>query len=114
MTVKSQRGHSIVLDDSPVAPKVTLSSTQGRTVVLDDTLPGKLSVQTPTCQITLAEPGIVSLQATVSISLSAPVITLNSAALALGGGAGTATIDGVPFKLHPHTLLPSGKTGPVA
>jgi len=114
VTVKSQGGHSIVLDDAPVTPKVTLASQLGKRVVLDDTPPGKVSIETPTCQITLAEPGVVSIEATVSITLSAPVITVVGAAVALGGAAGSATIDGVPFKLHTHTGgTISGNTGPV-
>jgi phage baseplate assembly protein gpV len=116
VTVKSQGGHSIVLDDFPLAPKVTLSSKLGKAVVLDDTPPGRLAIQTPTCQITLAEPGVVSIQATMSITLAAPTITLAGAAVGLGGAAGSATIDGVPFKLHTHTggTIPPGVTGPVA
>jgi len=115
ITLKSTSGHSIVFDDSPMGPKVTLASAQGRTVVLDDTPPGKLALQTPSCQITLSEPGAISIQATASISLSAPSISLSGTSVALGSGAGTATIDGVPFKLHTHSpaATPAGITGPV-
>jgi phage baseplate assembly protein gpV len=116
VTVKSQGGHSIVLDDSPASPKITMSSSRGRSVVLDDTLPGTLSIRTPTCQITLAEPGVVSIQATTSILLSAPTLTLASTNLTLVSAAGTTMIDGVPFRLHTHTggtLTPALITGPV-
>jgi hypothetical protein len=112
VTIKSQSGHAIVLDDAPISPKVTLSTKLGRTVVVDDTLPGKIAIQTPTCQVVLAEPGVVTIQATASITLSAPLIALNGTSVALGGAAGSATIDGVPFKLHTHTLG-AGNTGPV-
>jgi phage baseplate assembly protein gpV len=114
ITLKSQSGHSVVFDDSPAGPTITLSSAQGRRVVLDDTPPGKLALQTPSCQITLSEPGSISIQATMSITLSAPTIALNGTAVSLGGAAGSASIDGVPFKLHTHsggTIL--GSTGPV-
>jgi hypothetical protein len=113
VTVKSQGGHSIVLDDAPIAPKVTLSTKLGKSVTLDDTLPGAVSVLTPTCQLTMAEPGVVSINATASITLNAPSITLSAVAIALAGGG--ATVDGVPFKAHTHTggTLPSGTTGPV-
>jgi hypothetical protein len=115
VTVKSQGGHSIVLDDAPVTPKVTLTSNLGKSVVLDDTPPGKISIETPTCQILLAEPGVVNIQATLSITLSAPIVTLAGAAVALGAGPGSAMIDGIPFKLHTHVggTIPPGITGPV-
>jgi phage baseplate assembly protein gpV len=113
VTVKSQGGHSIVLDDAPAAPKVTLSTKLGKSVTLDDTLPGTLSVVTPTCQVILSEPGVLSISATTSISLSAPAITLSALAIGLAGGG--ATVDGVPFKAHTHTggTLALGLTGPV-
>jgi phage baseplate assembly protein gpV len=112
VTVKSRGGHSIVLDDAPAAPRVTLSSKLGKSVVLDDTPPGTLSVTTPTCQVILSEPGLVSINATASITLNAPVITLAAPVIGLAG-AGTI-VDGVPFKAHTHTGGPfAGHTGPV-
>ena len=117
VTLKSHGGHSIVLDDAPGAPTITLASTLGRTVVVDDTPPGRIAIRTPTCAITLAEPGAVSIQATTSIALNAPTITLGGITVAVGSGAGTTTIDNIPFKTHTHTggLLPPtppGMTGP--
>ncbi|HSB37018.1 MAG TPA: hypothetical protein VLH41_09070, partial [Thermoanaerobaculia bacterium] len=115
ITVKSQGGHSVVLDDAPGSPKVTLSSNLGKRVVLDDTPPGRIAVETASSRITLAEPGVLNIQASASITLSAPIINLSGAAVSLGGGAGSATIDGVPFRLHTHTggTLLGGLTGPV-
>ncbi|MEO8681354.1 MAG: phage baseplate assembly protein V [Vicinamibacterales bacterium] len=115
ITLKSHGGHTVVLDDSPLGPKITVATKLGRKIVLDDFPPGRVAIQTLGCQVTLADPGVVSIQATASIALTAPTIALNSAALSLGGGAGSATIDGVPFKLHTHAggTLPGGVTGPV-
>jgi hypothetical protein len=117
VTLQSQSGHSIVLDDAPVTPTLTITTALGRTIVLDDTVPGQIAIRTPTCQITMAEPGAISIAATVSISLSAPNISLNGASVALGAGPGSAMIDGVPFKAHIHTggtIAPPPKvTGPV-
>lgn len=107
VTIKTQGGHSIVFDDSPTGPKITISSSQGKTVVIDDTPPGQVSVQTPTCMITMAEPGAINIQATASINLSAPNITIAATALSLGGGAGASTVDGVPFSMHTHTVMAS-------
>jgi uncharacterized protein involved in type VI secretion and phage assembly len=89
VTVKSQGGHTIELDDAPGRSKVTVSSQGGaRSVVLDDTPPGGISIQTPTCQITMREPGVISIQSTISIAIDAPVVTIN----------------GIPFLLHHHGI----------
>jgi uncharacterized protein involved in type VI secretion and phage assembly len=85
VTVKSQGGHSIVLDDNPIGPQVTVSTRLGKSVTLDDTLPGTLSLVTPTCQVIMAEPGVVSINATATITLTAPAITLSALAIALNG-----------------------------
>jgi phage baseplate assembly protein gpV len=115
VTVRSKRGHSVVLDDAPASPRVTLSTSLGKRVVLDDTPPGQISIETAACRISLTDAGAVSIQASASINLSAPVITLAGAAVSIGGGAGSAMIDGVPFRLHTHTggTLTGGFTGPV-
>lgn len=116
VTLKSQSGHTVVLDDSPTGPKLTLQSSGGRTVVLDDTPPGKITIETPTCQLTLSDAGgTVTVAATAAINLNAPVISLNGTMVNLGGSPGSATIEGVPFRLHTHTggTLPGALTGPV-
>jgi phage baseplate assembly protein gpV len=115
VTLKSQGGQTVVLDDAPGRAKITISTDAGRTIELDDTPPGKISIRTPSCQITLGEPGALKIEATTSITLSAPVITLGGTAVSVGGGAGSTMIDGAPFKLHTHTPLVSvpGVTGPV-
>jgi uncharacterized protein involved in type VI secretion and phage assembly len=91
VTIRSQGGHTIELDDAPAGSKVTVSSHGGaRRIELDDTPPGGLSIRTPTCQITLREPGVISIQSAVSIALNAPVVTIN----------------GIPFLLHTHGTSP--------
>lgn len=91
VTIASQGGHTIELNDAPASPKVTVSSHGGaRSIVLDDTPPGGLTIQTPTCQISLREPGVISIQAGIAISLDAPVVSIN----------------GIPFLLHTHGIPP--------
>lgn len=118
VTLKSQGGHTIVLDDAPGGSKLTIGSHQGaRQVILDDTPPGTLSIQTPTCQITMREPGVLSIDATVSISLQAQTIELSATAIRLTTtGVVTASavvIDNKPFGLHQH-IIGNAVTGPVA
>jgi phage baseplate assembly protein gpV len=115
VTLRSQGGQTVVLDDAPGGAKVTVATRGGRKVILDDTAPGALIVETPSARITLREPGVVEIQASTSITLSAPVIALSGSAVSVGAGVGTATIDGSPYKLHTHPLsgpVP-GMTGPV-
>ena len=91
VTIKSQGGHTIELNDAPASPKIAISSHGGaRRIVLDDTPPGGITIQTPTCQVSLREPGIVSIQAGISIALDAPVVSIN----------------GIPFLLHTHGVSP--------
>jgi uncharacterized protein involved in type VI secretion and phage assembly len=118
ITLKSKGGHTIVLDDAPGASKLTIGSHQdARQVILDDTPPGTLSIQTPTCQITMREPGVLSIDAMVSISLSAQTITLDATAIQLTTtGVVTASavvIDNKPFGTHQH-IIGTSVTGVVA
>lgn len=116
VTVRSHGGRSVVLDDTPGAGGITVTGLLGGTVTIDDTPPGAISIRTTTCQVTLADPGTVRLQASASIALDAPLITIAGAAVTIGAGAGATLVDGVPFALHVHAggTLPSGTTGPVA
>lgn len=116
ITLKSKGGHTIVLDDAPGISKLTIESHESaRQVILDDAAPGTLSIQTPTCQITMREPGVLSIDASVSITLQAPSITLDGTAIQITTtGAVTSSavvIDGKPFGLHTHSGTPT--TGPV-
>jgi len=116
VTLKTQGGHTIVMDDSSGSLKITIQSANGHAVILDDGPPGKISIQGPAAQIVLDDSGTVSIDATASISLSAPTITIAGTAVSVGSGAGTSTVDGIPFALHIHTggtIVPPGVTGPV-
>lgn len=98
VTIKSQGGHTVELSDAPASPKITISGQGGaRSIVLDDTPPGGITIQTPTCQVSLREPGLVSIQAGISISLNAPVVSIN----------------GIPFLVHTHGVPPGPITPPV-
>jgi uncharacterized protein involved in type VI secretion and phage assembly len=116
ITLKSHGGHAIELDDRPAGPRVSVSTTNGKRIVLDDTLPGRITVETTTCRVTLTETGGVSIQATDSITLTAPRIALNGGHVELGAGPGTVMVDGLPFKGHIHSggVLAFALTGPVA
>lgn len=96
LTIKSQGGHTIELDDAPGRSKLTMSSHDGaRSVVLDDTPPGGISLQTPTCTLSMREPGTIAVQSAISIALNAPMVTIN----------------GLPFLFHTHGVPKT--TGPV-
>src|SRR4051794_9614625 len=47
-TMVSRSGHEITLDDTPAAGKVTVKTAGGRSLILDDTAPGKVTLSTPT------------------------------------------------------------------
>jgi uncharacterized protein involved in type VI secretion and phage assembly len=98
VTIKSRGGHTIELDDAPARSRLTLSSHGGaRRIVLDDTPPGELSLETTSSQISITEPGTISIRAAVSISLNAPVVSIN----------------GIPFMLHTHGFPGGVITPPV-
>lgn len=115
VTLQSQAGSSIVLADTPNRVKITISTPHGLRVTLDDTPPGQVTLETPSCRISLAEPGTVTISATVSITLNAPIVSLSGSAVTVGSAPGSAIVDGLPFSLHAHTggTLPTGTTGPV-
>ncbi len=96
-TIVSRTGHEVTMDDSPSAGKVTVRTKEGRCIVLDDTPPGKLSIETPMGL------SMVMDEATGTLTLKAPTaIVLESAALQLavggmsvapGASAGTGTMN---------------------
>jgi phage baseplate assembly protein gpV len=115
VTLKSQNGSAVEFDDSGQSVTITIHTPQQRRVVLDDTNGGRIQIETPTCQLTLAEPGKVDIRATASITLSAPIISLDAGSVSVGQAPGTAMIEGTPFRLHTHTggTITPGVTGPV-
>lgn len=95
-TLVSRSGHEVTLDDSPAAGKVTVKTKEGRRIELDDTPPGKLTIETPMGL------SMVMDDATGTLTLKAPTaIVLESASLQLavggmsvapGASAGTGTM----------------------
>jgi len=115
ITLRSHTGSVVVLDDAPGQEQIVVSTPQGRHVTLDDTPPGAITVGTPTCEIALAEPGVLTIRATASITLSAPIVTLSGGVVTVGSSPGSAVVEGLPFGLHTHAggTLVTGTTGPV-
>jgi phage baseplate assembly protein gpV len=131
-TIVSRSGHEITLDDSAGREKVLLKTAGGHQVELDDTLPGKITIQSRAgSSITFDDAtGTVTISALAKLQFSAPMITFQttSASITAPGGftvtttgsvtASTFIIDGKPFGTHMHmppTLPPPpATTGPVA
>ena len=93
-----------------------MTSAGGRTIELDD-IGQKLSIQTPTSQITMQEPGAMTIESSISIQLSAPTITINGNVVTMMSSAGSSIIDGSPYRLHRHRApneAPPPVTGGVA
>jgi phage baseplate assembly protein gpV len=115
--LRSESGHQVELNDTPGAGSITIQSAGGRSIKLDDTPPGQIVIQSLTTRITLSDAGgQLSIEATASISLSAPSISLSGASVSITSATGTSLIDGSPYRLHLHPLsggIP-GMTGPVA
>lgn len=112
ITLKSQGGHSVVLDDDPAGPKVTIATNLGKTITLEDGPPGQITVQSLGGQITMSDAGSISIEATATLTLAAPAISI-SGVVTLAGGA--VIIGGTPFQAHTHTGVTTGPgvSGPV-
>jgi len=94
-TIVSRSGHEVTFDDSPAAGKVMVKTQGGRTLTLDDTLPGKISLETPTgISIEMDDgAGTLTLKAPISIVLESASLTLNVGGMLVGAGAGIMTIN---------------------
>ena len=117
VTLRSKSGHQIELNDAPGTGSVTIESAGGRRITLSDSPPGSVSIETTTTRISLSDAGgQVSIDASASISLSAPSISISGASISMMSSSGSSMVDGAPFHLHTH-LPPSGSgppmTGPV-
>ncbi|AOT62467.1 MULTISPECIES: phage baseplate assembly protein V [Streptomyces] len=108
-TVRTRHGHEVLLDDTPSSPAVRITSAAGHTVELDDT-----GAQV---RVTAAEGGSVTVTAHGDITLKAPRVTVDSAAIDLGGGATEPLVLGnallQAFNAHTHPT-PAGPSGPPA
>jgi phage baseplate assembly protein gpV len=92
-TIVSRSGHEITMDDSPSAGKVTVKTSGGRSLELDDTPPGKVSLSTPS-GISLEmddATGTLTLKAPTSIVLETAALALNVGGLVAAPGAAPGT-----------------------
>jgi uncharacterized protein involved in type VI secretion and phage assembly len=120
-TLVSRSGHEVTLDDTPLAGKVVVKTNGGRSLTLDDTPPGKITMQSATgVSITLDDAtGSLTLSAPLSITLQAALLNLSANAITLSAPMGTialtttgtmascaVVIDGHPFGLHTHGTPP--------
>jgi uncharacterized protein involved in type VI secretion and phage assembly len=112
ITLRTAHGHFLELDDTEGGFKVTLASADGRSVEMDD-IGQSLTISTPTSQITMREPGELTIESSVSISLSAPTISINGNAVTMSSSAGSSMIDNSAYKMHVHPVTSApGTTGP--
>lgn len=131
-TIVSRSGNQVTLDDSPGREKIVIRSALGHSFTLDDTLPGKVTLQSnlgATIEMDDAT-GTVKVSAPVKLEFSAPVISMQATNISVNAPAGfvltttgqvtssTFVIDSKPFGLHQHMppVLPPppAVTGPVA
>jgi uncharacterized protein involved in type VI secretion and phage assembly len=126
-TIVSRSGHEVTMDDSAGAGKVTVKTSGGRSLTLDDT--GSITLGTPaglTIQfddtsgsLTISAPLAITLQSTaVNIQGTTVSITATGAiTLTTSGTMPTSMviIDGKPFGMHVHGVLtpPPPPTPPV-
>lgn len=135
--VKSANGHAITLDATPPG-KVQVQTAGGSGIELSDaggvvtvTSPGAIALQTGALtvgasSVSFGPPSIpnppspepLQIVSPVQIKLSSALITLEGAAIEFittgNATTSTVTIDGTPFSLHKHALIPPATTGPVA
>jgi uncharacterized protein involved in type VI secretion and phage assembly len=110
ITLRTAHGHHLDLDDTSGGFKVTLASAGGRTVEMDD-IAQRLTISTPTSQITMQEPGAMTIQSSVSIAISAPTVSISGNAVTMSSSVGTSIIDAIPYLLHHH--LKAGPAPPI-
>jgi len=97
-TLVSRTGHELTFDDSPSAGKVCVKTKDGLCLLLDDTPPGKITLDTPKgLSITMDEAtGTLTIKAPLSIVLESPSLTLNVGGMSMGPAAaapGTGTFN---------------------
>jgi hypothetical protein len=118
VTLKTHAGHTIEMNDANGSLRISITSKLGHSIQLDDGPPGRISIQGPGGQVVLNDAGSLSIQATTSISLSAPSISLGGGVVAVGAAPGQASIDGQPFATHLHAATmpapPPSTSGPVS
>lgn len=110
-TIVSRSGHEITLDDTPGAGKIVVKTKDGRGLTLDDTLPGKVSLETAGgISITLDDAsGTLTLSAPIAIVLQALNVQITAPAgiaLTTTGATipSTLLIENKPYFLHTHGI----------
>lgn len=133
-TFVSRSGHQITFDDSPAGGKIRVRTEGGHEILLDDTVPGKVTLQSAgggLVELSDAD-GSITLRAVARLTLEAPIISMQAVAgLSVQAPAGVSIqapagilltttgsipasaviIDGKPFGAHTHGVPPA--TGPV-
>lgn len=104
--IRTRHGHQLLLDDTASQAAVRITSAAGHVVELDD--------QGEAIRITAAQGGSVTVSAGGDITIKAPKVTVDSAAIELGAGAGEPLVLGnallQAFNTHVHPS-PAGPTG---
>lgn len=117
-TIVSRSGHEITLDDASGREKVTVRSQGGQQVVLDDSGAGSITISTSVVSIRIDNAGgTVSVQTPGTFSVNAGVIQLQAGVVTVGTTndvfTSTIVMDGVPFGAHMHyPLVPPPLPGP--
>jgi uncharacterized protein involved in type VI secretion and phage assembly len=105
--IRTKAGHQILFDDHADQAAVKVTSAAGHTLEMDDS--------GTAIKITAAKGGTVTVTADGSITLHAPKVTIESNDIDLGGGASQHAVLGerliAEFLKHTHPA-PGGVTGP--
>jgi phage baseplate assembly protein gpV len=125
-TIVSRSGHEVTMDDSPGAGKVTVKTSGGRSLTLDDT--GLVTLGTPsgisiklddtTSSLIISAPLAITLQS-AAVNIEGAVVKITAGAITLNTSGmmptSTVIIDGKPFGMHVHGTVtpPTPPTPPV-
>jgi phage baseplate assembly protein V len=108
--IRTRQGHQILFDDRADQAAVRVTSAAGHTMELDDS--------GTAIRITAAEGGTVTVTADGSITLTAAKVTIDSDAIELGAGAGHPVPFGDvllnAFNSHTHVVPGAGTSAPPA
>lgn len=100
-TVRTRSGHEIVFDDADGSERVTVTSAGGRTVTLDDA-GNRLTVDDGAGQAITFDGGAgeVSIEASSSLTLSAPSVDISGKTRVTLMADGEVAIGGFPIRLN--------------
>jgi uncharacterized protein involved in type VI secretion and phage assembly len=111
-TLVSRSGHEVTLDDSPMAGKVTVKTQGGRSLTLDDTPPGKVTMQTPSgISVVLDDStGTLTLSAPTSIVLETPLLQLTVDGVTANVGTGTLAVTPASVSIQSAAVTVTAET----